>query len=317
MNSGTTMKVNDGRDLIGYGRNVPLFTWPEGERVIINFVLNYEEGAEYSIPSGDGRQEGFTEYDSVPMAPIYRDLAAESVYEYGSRAGIWRLSRLFDAFNIKITVSACALALARNPAVADWIAESGHETMAHGWRWSELWLMSRDEEREEIRRAVAEITRLTGERPYGWNSRYGPSVNTRELLVEEGGFLYDSDAYNDDIPYSTTVKATQHLIIPYTKLYNDTRFVLAQGFSSPNDFFETCAQGLDYLYEEGLEHPKMMSIGIHARIMGQAARAAGLRKFIEYALDKPGVSFMRRVDIAKWWRKNYMNADVQSGMDPC
>lgn len=289
------------RDLIGYGRDVPRVAWPDGARVVVSLVLNYEEGAEFSIPSGDRRNEGFTEYNAAAVAAKYRDLAAESVYEYGSRAGVWRLLRLFEQYDLKVTFFACAVALERNPAVAEWLAEAGHEACAHGWRWSELWLLSREQEREEICRAIETIQRLTGQRPQGWNSRYGPSVHTRELLVEAGGFVYDSDAYNDDLPYFTSVKGEQHLVIPYTKLYNDTRFVLAQGFSEPADFFETCKRGLDYLWEEGQTHPKMMSIGLHARLMGQAARAAALRDFLEYASKKPGVKLMRRIDIARWW----------------
>jgi allantoinase len=287
------------RDLIGYGRQRPGFKWPNETKVVISLVLNYEEGAEFSLPAGDNRQEGFTEYDYPAMDPKFRDLAAESVYEYGSRAGVWRLARLFEKLDIPITVSACAAALELNPEVAQWIKESDHETMAHGWRWSELWLLSRDEEREEIRKAVESIQQLTGKRPVGWNSRYGPSVNTRELLVEEGGFLYDSDAYNDDIPYFTSVNAKQHLVIPYTKTYNDTRFIIAQGFGTPDDFLITCKKALDYYLEEGAVN--MMSIGLHARTMGQAARAAALKEFIEYAKAIPGVKFMRRSDIASWW----------------
>jgi peptidoglycan/xylan/chitin deacetylase (PgdA/CDA1 family) len=177
--------------------------------------------------------------------------------------------------------------------------------MAHGWRWSELWLLSREEEREEIRKAVESIQRLTGKRPVGWNSRYGPSVHTRELLVEEGGFLYDSDAYNDDIPYFTTVNAKKHLVIPYTKTYNDTRFIISQGFGTPDDFLVTCKKALDYYLEEGEATAKMMSIGLHARTMGQAARAASLKEFIEYAKALPGVQFKRRNDIANWWLSEY------------
>lgn len=293
------------RNFIGYGRNVPKVKWPDGAKVVINLVLNYEEGSEFSIPSGDNRQEGFTEYDYPAMNPQYRDLAAESVYEYGSRAGVWRLARLFDRYGIKITVSACAVALQRNPEVAKWIVEAGHETMAHGWRWSELWLMSREEEKEEIRRAVRGIEQMTGQRPMGWNSRYGPSVHTRELLVEEGGFVYDSDAYNDDLPYFVEVNGKRQLILPYTKTYNDTRFIIAQGFGQPDDFVNTCKTGLDLLLEEGETHPKMMSIGLHARIMGQPARAAALRNFMEYALSKPGVAFMSRIDIANWWLEHH------------
>ncbi|MFC5649922.1 polysaccharide deacetylase family protein [Paenibacillus solisilvae] len=293
------------RDLIGYGRFAPKVRWPNEAKVIINLVLNYEEGAEFSLPAGDDRQEGFTEYDYPAMNPRYRDLAAESVYEYGSRAGVWRLARLFKQQRIPVTVSACAAALELHPEIAEWIKQSGHETMAHGWRWSELWLLSRDEEREEIRKAVEGIKRLTGTRPVGWNSRYGPSINTRELLVEEGGFLYDSDAYNDDIPYFTSVKGKSHLVLPYTKTYNDTRFIIAQGFGSPDDFVLTCKKALDYYVEESEYAPKMMSIGLHARTMGQAARTSALKDFITYAKSIPGVAFMRRNDIASWWIEHH------------
>jgi peptidoglycan/xylan/chitin deacetylase (PgdA/CDA1 family) len=293
------------RDLIGYGPHPPLVRWPDNARVVVNLVLNYEEGAEFTLPAGDQRNEGFTEYNMEPLPARYRDLVAETVYEYGSRAGVWRLLRLFDRYDLKVTVFACAVALLRNPAVAELLVKAGHEPCAHGWRWSELWLLSREEEQAEIARAVTDIERATGQRPLGWNSRYGPSVHTRELLVAEGGFVYDSDAYNDDLPYLVTVQGQPHLVIPYTKLYNDTRFVMAQGFSRPADFFETCRQGLDYLWEEGETHHKMMSIGLHARLMGQPARTAALRDFIEYALQKPGVKFMRRIDIARWWLAQY------------
>jgi len=289
------------RDLIGYGPNPPKVVWPDQARVVVNIVLNYEEGAEYSLPSGDQRNECFTEYDSPPLNPAYRDLAAESVYEYGSRAGVWRLLRLFERYDIKITCFACAVALERNPAVAEWLLRAGHDLCSHGWRWSEYWEMTRQQEQAEMAAALETFQRLTGERPAGWYSRYGPSANTRELLIEAGGFVYDSDAYNDDLPYFVTVAGQRHLVVPYTKTYNDTRFVLAQGYSRPSDFFDTCRQGLDYLWDEGATHPRMMSLGLHARLMGQAARAASLRDFIEYALNKPGVKLMRRLDIANWW----------------
>lgn len=294
-----------GRDLIGYGPHPPKVKWPDAARVVVNLVLNYEEGAEYAAVAGDDRNEGFTEYNLDPIAAPARDLVSESVYEYGSRAGVWRLLRLFERYDVRVTLFACAVALMRNPAVAEWSVRAGHDFCSHGWRWSEYWKMTREAEREEIAKAIADIQRLTGERPYGWNSRYGPSVNTRELLVEEGGFLYDSDAYNDDLPYFWDgpggPSGRQHLIIPYTKTYNDVRFVIPQGYSRPTDFTEWCRLGLDYLWEEGETQPKMMSIGLHARLMGQPARATALRDFIEYALKKPGVKFMRRVDIARWW----------------
>jgi peptidoglycan/xylan/chitin deacetylase (PgdA/CDA1 family) len=293
------------RDLIGYGPNPPRVKWPDEARVVVSLVLNYEEGAEFAAVAGDDRNEGFHEYSLEPIAPPQRDLVSESVYEYGSRAGVWRLARLFDHYDLKVTVFACAVALVRQPAVAAWIARAGHEACSHGWRWYEAWKLTRDEEREEIAKAVADIERMTGQRPFGWNARYGPSAHTRELLVEEGGFLYDSDAYNDDLPYFVNVLGKRHLVIPYTKTYNDVRFVSAQGYSRPGDFTEWCRTGLDYLWEEGATHPKMMSIGIHARLMGQPARAAALRDFIQYALHKPGVKFMRRVDIARWWIEHH------------
>lgn len=293
------------RDLVGYGPYPPQVRWPDGARVVISLVVNYEEGAEYSIAAGDGNNEDFGEHDSNAFDRQYRDLATESVYEYGSRAGIWRLLRLFDRYDVKATLFACAVALLRNPKVAEWIAAAGHEACAHGWRWTKLWTLSREEEKQEIERAVAAIRALTKQQPRGWYSRYGPSVNTRELLVEDGAFIYDSDAYNDDLPYFVKVKERQHLVIPYTKVYNDIRFVLAQGYSGPAAFFDTCRQGLEYLWQEGETAPKMMSIGIHPRLMGQAARAAALRDFIEYALNKTGVKFMRRIDIASWWLEHH------------
>lgn len=293
------------RDLVGYGPYPPKVRWPEDARVVVSLVLNYEEGAEYAIASGDGNNEAVAEHDSRAFDPHYRDLATESVYEYGSRAGIWRLLRLLDRYDVKATIFACAVALLRNPRVAEWITAAGHEICAHGWRWTKLWTLSREEERQEIERAVAAIQAVTNQRPRGWYSRYGPSVNTRELLVEDGGFLYDSDAYNDDLPYFVTVKERRHLVIPYTKVYNDIRLVLAQGYGSPAAFFDTCRQGLEYLWEEGEAAPKMMSIGLHARLTGQAARAAALRDFLEYAHSKTGVEFMRRIDIANWWLEHH------------
>lgn len=293
------------RPLRGYGPRGPRVVWPNQARVVVNLVLNYEEGAEYSLERGHRRQEGFTEYNQEPLPWPHRDLAAESVYEYGSRRGIWRLADLIDRFGVKVTVNAVAMALALNPDVARWTRDQGHDVMAHGLYWTEPWWSRRREEADDIHSAVKIITECVGTRPLGWNSRYGPSRFTRELLVEEGGFLYDSDAYNDDLPYFVEVSGRRHLVIPYTKLYNDTRFIMAQGFSRPDDFFDTCQAALDYLRDEGATHPKMMSIGIHARIMGQAARAAALKKFLTYATRQDGVLFMRRSDIAQWWMAHY------------
>jgi len=289
------------RNFVGHGRNLPKVVWPDGAMVAVNLVVNYEESSEYSIPAGDGRNEGLAEINYV-MSPEYRDLAAESVYEYGSRAGSWRLLRLFDEYGVKATYFACAVALERNPEVGRWIRESGHEPCSHGWRWEEHWLLDRETERQHIRWAIESIEQTCGERPLGWYCRYSPSVNTRELVVEEGGFVYDADAYNDDLPYFVEVKGKRHLVVPYTLTYNDGRYVLPQGYGGPADFFDTCRRGLDELRREGQAgYPKMMSIGLHSRWAGQAGRTSALREFIEYALEKGDVWFARRIDIARWW----------------
>ena len=292
------------RDFVGYGRHVPKVVWPEGARVAVSLCLNYEEGSENAMPAGDGRNEMMGEIPYA-MDPQYRDLCVESVYEYGSRAGIWRLQRLLDAYNMPVTFYACAVALERNPEVGDWIREAGHEPCSHGWRWEEVWTLSREEEKAHIDAAVETIERLTGERPRGWYCRYGPSVRTRELLVEEGGFVYDSDAYNDDLPYYVEVGGKQHLVLPYTLTYNDGRFAFPNGYTDPNAFFDHLKRGFDCLWEEGETHPRMMSIGLHSRFVGQAARISALRQFFDYALEKGGVWFARRIDIANWWNEHH------------
>jgi peptidoglycan/xylan/chitin deacetylase (PgdA/CDA1 family) len=235
------------------------------------------------------------------MPPAHRDLNAESVYEFGARTGIMRLLRLFDEYDVKCTFFAAAVAIERNPEVGEWIRESGHDVAGHGWRWIDQWTLDREEERRHVIAALESLERTCGSRPTGWFSRYSASVSTRELLVEQG-LLYDSDSFADDLPYFTEVGGKQHLIVPYTLLYNDGRFVLAQGFSSPSDFLETLRRGLDELLREGRGgHPKMMSIGLHPRWAGQAARTSALREFVEYALGCGDVWLARREDIARWW----------------
>ncbi|MCX5479094.1 polysaccharide deacetylase family protein [Kaistia geumhonensis] len=289
------------RDLVGYGRTVPSKPLPNGGRVAVSFVINYEEGSEYAHPNGDGRNDGMTE-SLYAMDPQYRDLCAESVYEYGSRVGIWRLERLFSSRNIPLTFFASAVALERNREVAAWIVEKGHEPCSHGWRWEEVWKLDRNEEADHIRRAIASFEETCGQRPLGWYCRYGASVNTRELLVEEGGFEYDSDAYNDDLPYWVTVSGKKHLVVPYSATYNDARFSLLPSYGSPADFLDNLKRGFDLLWEEGETSPRMMSIGLHPRIIGQASRIHALREFIDYAIDRGGAEFMRRIDIARWWK---------------
>jgi peptidoglycan/xylan/chitin deacetylase (PgdA/CDA1 family) len=289
------------RDLVGYGRKPPTeISFPGDARLVLSIVVNYEEGAEYTVLGGDQRNEGLSETTDA-LDGDTRDLRVESVYEYGSRAGIWRLARLFDEYGIPITVYACGQALERNPAVGDWIREAGHEPCAHGWRWAEHWTMSREEEREEIRRAIESIDRACGERPVGWYCRYGPGVRTRQLVVEEGGFLYDSDAYNDDLPYFVEVEGKDHLVLPYSLTYNDIKFVLPEGFGGPSDFVDYCNRGIDELLREAdSTGPRMMSIGLHSRLVGQPARASALREVIEHALSRDGVRISRRCDIARW-----------------
>jgi peptidoglycan/xylan/chitin deacetylase (PgdA/CDA1 family) len=286
------------RDLVGYGRRPPAVGWPDGARVAVSLVLNYEEGSERTMPV-DGENESLGEVARA-VGGGHRDLATESVYEYGSRAGVHRLLRLFDRYGVRCTFFAAAVALERNPDVAAWLREAGHEPCAHGWRWAEEWLLSREEEAARIRRAVESIERTCGERPVGWYSRWMPSEHTRELLVEEGGFLYDSNAYNDDLPYYAQVGGRQHLVVPYTLTTNDLRFTNGT-VGGPADFADYCRRALDYLWDEADECPRMMSIGLHPRWTGQPARASALAEFVEHAQAKGGVWFARRRDIAEWW----------------
>jgi len=290
------------RDMIGYGPVPPKVQWPNDAKLALNFVLNYEEGSEYSYASGDLENEHLGEDASGSVAGG-RDLGMESIYEFGSRAGVWRILRLFDEYGIKLTVSASAQAVERNRAVGEWLRRSGHDVMAHGWRWEEPWRLTANDERLHIKWAVDSLAQTCGERPPGWFCRYGPSINTRRLLVEEGGFLYDSDSHNDDLPYFVTVADRPHLVIPYGSLpYNDVRFVVAQGYGSPGDWVESCTRAVDEYVREGRAgFPKMMTIGFHPRWAGQAGRTSALREIIEYALGLGDVWVGRRIDIARWW----------------
>jgi peptidoglycan/xylan/chitin deacetylase (PgdA/CDA1 family) len=296
--------VGPARDLIGYGRNPPAIEWPNGARVAVSLVVNYEEGSERSYAFGDEANDGLGELTHRALDPGYRDLCVETVYEYGSRAGVYRLFRLFDEYQVPCTMWAAAVALERNPDVAAWIRESGYEPGAHGWRWADDWTLSRDEQRERIHRAVASIQASCGQRPVGWYSRYMPSIHTRELLVEEGGFIYDSESSNDDLPYYAEVLGRPHLIVPYSITYNDVRYFNGS-VASPSDFVDYLTRALDYLHREGETHPRMMSIGLHCRWSGQAGRASALREFIEYGLAKGDVWFARRKDIAEWFLEHH------------
>jgi peptidoglycan/xylan/chitin deacetylase (PgdA/CDA1 family) len=294
--------VTPQRDYVGYGEHPPKVVWENGAKVAVNIVVNYEEGSEKSFPMGDGENDFLGE---LPITTVgKRDLSLESEYEYGSRAGMWRLFRVFDAAGVRVTFFATAVALERNPAVGEKLAARGDEPMAHGYRWTNALDLTRDEEREAIRRAVASIERTTGSRPVGWFSRkMGP--NTRELVVEEGGFEYDSEAFNDDLPYWTRVHGTPQLVVPYTTVFNDVRFVLAQGYGSPEHFLEYATAGLNRLRNDGDDVSRMMSIGLHPRIMGNPARADALARFIEHAQQFDDVVFSRRCDIAATFKEQY------------
>ena len=288
------------RDFIGYGANPPDPKWPGGARLALNFVLNYEEGSEPSFEDGESFSEtGLSDSAGVAQGDPGRDLAAESLFEYGSRVGFWRLIRLFQERNLPLTVFGCALALERNPQAAQAIREAGYDVCSHGWRWIKHFLLSEEEEREHIRRAVASIERTTGSRPLGWYCRYAPSENTRRLLAQEGGFLYDSDYYGDELPFWKEVEGRPHLIIPYSLTNNDGKFAGSVGTS--DQWFSFVRDAFDVLYAEGATQPRMMSVGLHMRLIGHPARAAGLQRLLDHVMKHDGVWITRRVDIARHW----------------
>ncbi|HHP7229632.1 MAG TPA: allantoinase PuuE [Xenococcaceae cyanobacterium] len=294
------------RDLVGYGASPPHPQWAGDAKIALQIVLNYEEGSEYSIPDGDKQSETYLrEVPGAAMGQGKRDLQVESVYEYGSRAGFWRLMRLFRKKKLKITIFGAALALERNPEAVQAIVAAGYDICCHGWRWIGYHLLDEAEEREHIQKAVASIKNLTGDRPFGWYCRYAPSINTRRLIVEEGGFLYDSDAYNDDLPYWVEVSGKPHLVIPYTLDNNDMKYCVAPGFGSGNDFYTYLKDAFDVLYQEGETSPKMMSVGLHARLAGKPGRIAALERFLDYVLSHDRVWICRRLDIAHHWLKHH------------
>lgn len=296
---------NPARDLVGYGSNPPDPKWPGGARLAVNFVLNFEEGSEYSFGNGDGRSEvSLTELPASPVPAGERDLAAESMFEYGSRAGFWRIMRVFAERELPMTVFGCALALERNPAAAGAIVAAGHDICCHGWRWVEHFRLSEAEERDHIRRAIESLERSVGERPLGWYCRYGPSLNTRRLVVEEGGFLYDSDAYNDDLPYYVQEGGRPHLVVPYTLTNNDVKYGTSN-FGTGEDFFTYCREAFDFLYAEGASQPKMMSIGMHMRLLGHPGRASGLARLLDHMQSRSDVWICRRLEIARHWLEQH------------
>jgi putative urate catabolism protein len=263
--------------------------------------MNYEEGGERSILHGDPHAEAFLG-EVVGTEPLtgVRNVQMESIYEYGSRVGLWRLLRLFAERRIPISVFAVAMALERHPAAARAIVDAGHEIVSHGWRWIDYQLVEEAVEREHIRLATETLARLTGSRPLGWyTGRLSP--NTRRLVVEEGGFLYDSDAYNDDLPYWVTVSGRPHLVVPYTLDNNDMKFGGYQGFNSGEQFFTYLRDAFDVLHAEGAERPRMMSVGLHMRLVGRPGRFAALQRFLDHVQKHSDVWICRRIDIARHW----------------
>ena len=298
------------RNFTGYGRNPPRVKWPGDARIAISVVVNYEEGSEYSTLDGDETHEVNNEVPS-PVPVSQRDLANESFFEYGSRVGVWRLMSILDDFSISASFFCCALALERNPEVGREIIRRGHEVVGHGYRWEEYYLMDIESEREAIQRTIESLERTTGVKPVGWYTRYAPSENTRNLIASSGEFIYDSNSYGDDIPYYEMVEGEPWLVVPYSLEVNDTRFWRG-GMNRPSDFLETLTNTFDLLYEEGLENPKIMNVGLHCRIAGRPSRASVLKQFLAYVDDKPNVWFARRDEIAKWWLKNYPADQQQS-----
>ena len=290
------------RDLVGYGQRPPPAQWPAGARIAVQFVVNYEEGGENCVLHGDPASEAFLSeiVGAVPW-PGQRHPSMESIYEYGSRVGVWRLLDLFARYEIPLTVFGVAMALERNPAVAEAAMAAGHEICSHGYRWIDYRDVPEDVERQHLERAIEIIRSLTGERPLGWYTGR-TSERTRALVVEEGGFLYDADDYNDDLPFWTEVNGKSHLVVPYTLDNNDMRFATPQGFNSGDQFYSYLRDAFDVLYAEGEHTPRMMSVGLHCRLVGRPGRLAALARFIEYTRRFDDVWYGRRIDIARHWR---------------
>ena len=296
------------RDMIGYGARPPHARWPGGARIALQIVLNYEEGAESCVLHGDAESETFLSEIIAARAYPMRHMSMESLYEYGSRAGLWRLLRLFRERHVPVTVFATAMALERHPDAVEAMLEDGHEIASHGWRWMSYQEVDEDTEREHMARAVDSLRRLTGRAPEGWYTGRD-SPNTRRLVVEHGGFVYDADSYADDLPYWVKVEtasgAKSHLVVPYALDTNDMRFATPQGFNSGGQFYAYLRDAFNVLYAEGdpagLDAPKMLSIGLHCRIIGRPARFAALARFLDHVRNHEHAWIARRIDIARHW----------------
>lgn len=294
------------RDMIGYGRNTPDPQWPNGAKVAVQFVINYEEGGENNILHGDAASEAFLS-EIVGAAPWagQRHMNMESIYEYGSRAGFWRLWRMFTARQMPVTVFAVGMAIQRNPDAVAAMQESDWEIASHGLKWIEHRDFTRDQEKALVDEAVRVHTEVTGERPFGWYTGRS-SLHSVDLAIEEGGFVYSSDSYADDLPYWVKGPGKPHLIVPYTLDANDMRFATPQGFNSGDQFYAYLKDSFDTLLEEGRQGaPKMMSVGLHCRLVGRPGRAAALARFLDYVASHEDAWVARRIDIARHWHDNH------------
>ena len=298
------MTKKDNRNLIGYGSNLPKVEWPNKARIAVQIVLNYEEGAENCVLNGDKNSEVFLS-EIIGAQPIKgRHMNMESLYEYGSRVGFWRLHNLFQEKKIPITIFGVGMALEKNPEICKAIIEADYEVASHGWRWIDYQNIKKSEEKKHMQLAIKAHTKIFGKRPDGWyTGRCSP--NTRDLVMEDGGFLYDSDSYSDDLPYWESRNKKKQLIIPYTLDNNDMRFATNQGFNTGDHFYSYLKDSFDVLYEEGRTNPKMMSVGLHCRIIGKPGRIQSLKKFLDYIIKHEDIWICKRVDIAKHWIKNY------------
>jgi allantoinase len=294
------------RDLVGYASRAPRPHWPGDARIAVSLVLNYEEGGESCVLDGDSHSESvLTDIGAVEALPGVRNINVESLFEYGSRVGFWEIMRLLRSVGAPATIYAVGMALERNPQAAAELAASGFEVACHGQRWIDYQFVPEEVERIHMRRNVDSITRLVGRRPVGWYTGR-PSPNTRRLVVETGGFLYDSDAYNDDLPYWTEVLGRRHLVIPYSFDNNDSRMQRGGDFATGDEFFSYCRDAFDWLYRSGLEgRPRMMSVGLHGRIIGRPGRIGALARLIEHMQRHEGVWLCNRAAIAEHWRTHH------------
>jgi allantoinase len=297
------------RDLVGHGEHPPHAAWPGNARIAVQFVLNYEEGGENSVLHGDAGSEQFLSEMANPASYPERHLSMESIYEYGSRVGVWRLLREFERRGLPLTVFGVGMALQRHPELTRAFVELDHEIACHGWRWIHYQGMDEATEREHMRLGIEAIQSLTGQRPLGWyTGRDSPA--TRRLVVDAGGFEYDSDHYGDELPFWLRVTKTDgsvapHLVVPYTLDTNDMRFALPQGFAQGDDFFSYLRDSFDVLYDEGAESPRMLNIGMHCRLLGRPGRFRALQRFLDHVEAHDRVWICRRIDIARHWKETH------------